>query len=258
MALDLAAAYGETHGHLAELAHGLSEHQLATIVPASPAWSVLDVVAHVTGLASDVVNGRIPAELDVVAGLTDAEQAARRDGLTADQVETRRGRSIADLLDEWDASARSLLEMFRGQRAFPRPMPFADAVLTTDVSVHAQDVRGTLGVPGDRESAAVSVSLVSYTTAVAIRLAQRGLPALRLRYEGKERVIGEGDPGATLEAERYEIVRALSGRRSRSQIRSMTWRGDPDPYVDLIPAYGPRDDDVVDLTEPVAVAASAR
>jgi hypothetical protein len=116
----------------------------------------------------------------------------------------------------------------------------------TDLAVHAQDVRGALGVPGDRDSAGVSVSLASYAAALGLRLAINGLPPLRIRYGAKERVAGQGDPGATWEGDRFEIVRALSGRRSRDQILAMTWTGDPTPYAPLIPAYGPRTDPIVE------------
>src|SRR6266700_514355 len=65
--LDLAAAYAETQARLAELVRDLPSERLATTVPASPAWDVKDVVAHLTGLAGDVLAGLIPAELDLMA-----------------------------------------------------------------------------------------------------------------------------------------------------------------------------------------------
>jgi uncharacterized damage-inducible protein DinB len=49
--IDLAEAYVETRRHLVEIARELSDDELGTTVPASPAWSVKDVVAHVTGIA---------------------------------------------------------------------------------------------------------------------------------------------------------------------------------------------------------------
>jgi hypothetical protein len=107
-------------------------------------------------------------------------------------------------------------------------------------------VRGALGRPGDRESAGVSAAFVGYCTATALRLAAGGLAPLRLRYGGKERLLGEGEPGATLSGDRFELFRAFGGRRSRDQILAMDWEGDPSPYVDLIPAYGPRSDPIVE------------
>jgi uncharacterized protein (TIGR03083 family) len=244
--LDLASAYQETQEHLAQIVRDLTEDALRTMVPASPDWSVKDVVAHVTGLAGDAVGGTIPDGLNPVEALNDPAQAVLREDLTAEQVAARRDRSIGEILDEWAGHLEPLLPMFRGEQPFPRPFAFADAILVTDLAVHAQDVRGALGVPGDRDSAGVSVSLASYAAALGLRLALNGLPPLRIRYGEKERIAGQGEPGATWEGDRFEIVRALSGRRSGDQIMAMRWTGDPAPYVSLIPAYGPRTDPIVE------------
>ena len=149
--LDLADAYAETQGNLADLVRELPADRLATIVPASPDWDVKDVVAHVTGIAGDTAGGTIPPELNPVEALTDPVQAERREALTAEQVTSRRGRSIEEILEEWDGHIEKLLPMMRGETPFPRQFPFADAIVLTDLAVHAQDVRGALEMPGDRE-----------------------------------------------------------------------------------------------------------
>jgi uncharacterized protein (TIGR03083 family) len=244
--LDLADAYAETQANLADLVRELPIDRLATVVPASPDWDVKDVVAHVTGIAADTAGGTIPPELNPVEALNDPAQAAMREALTADQVSSRRDRSIEEILDEWSGDLEQLLPMMRGETPFPRQFPFADAIVLTDLAVHAQDVRGALGVPGDRDSAGVSVALVSYATALGLRLAINGLPPLRIRYGKKERIAGQGEPGATWEGDRFEIFRALAGRRSGDQILAMAWTGDPTLYVPLIPAYGPRTDSIVE------------
>jgi uncharacterized protein (TIGR03083 family) len=196
-------------------------------------------VAHVTGVAADLATARIPPELDLVASLSDPEQAEMRDEVTAEQVASRRNRTIADIADEWNRHLNEVLAMIRGEKPFPRPVPFADAVLVTDLAVHAQDVRNATGRQGDRDSAGVRIALASYAAALMLRLAQHGLAALRLRYDGKERLVGDGEPGATLSGDRYEIFRALAGRRTVEQMLAMDWEGDPKPYVDVLPAYEP-------------------
>jgi uncharacterized protein (TIGR03083 family) len=213
---------------------------------------VKDVVAHVTGVAADVELGTVPAELDLVGALDDPALAAIREEMTARQVASRGALSLEAILAEWRGHLGALLAMIRGERPFPREVPFADAILVTDLAVHTQDVRGALGVPGDRDSAGMGVALASYGAIVGVRSRMRGLPALRL-HGGKERILGEdgGEPGASLSADRFQICRALSGRRSRAQILQMDWSGDPGPpYVGLIPAYGPREDDVVEEAAP--------
>ena len=240
--LDLARAYQDTQRSVAEFVRSLSQEQLQQNVPASPVWSVQDVVAHVAGLAGDVAYDRAPPDLDVVRALTDSAQAELRDSMTEKQVTSRRGRSLDEVLDEWNGALEDLIPMIRGERPFPRSVPFIDAALVTDVATHNQDIRNGVGSPGDRDTEGVSVALVSYVSALGLRLLMSGVPALRLRYDGKERVVGDGEPGATVSADRYELYRALAGRRSRDQILRLDWDGDPEPYVDLMPAYGPRSD----------------
>src|SRR5437762_367197 len=60
----------------------------AVAVPACPSWSVRDVLAHVTGLYSDIVSGNIGG--------------AATDAWTAAQVEARRSMTIDELLAESD------------------------------------------------------------------------------------------------------------------------------------------------------------
>ena len=240
--LDLARAYGDTQRNLSRFVRELSEEQRRLKVAASPDWSVQDVVAHVAGLAGDVAYDRAPPDLDVVRSLTDSAQAELRDAMTEKQVASRRGRSLEEILDEWTKALEDLIPMIRGERPFPRSVPFIDAALVSDVATHNQDIRNGVGAPGDRESEGVSVAFVAYAASLGLRLAMNGVPALRLKYDGKERIAGEGEPAATVAADRYELYRALAGRRSRDQILKLDWEGDPKPYVDLIPAYGPRSD----------------
>ena len=246
MAIDLAEAYEQTQANVGALVRDLPSDELSIVVPASPDWTVRDVVAHVTGIAADLGQGRIPLELDLVRSLADETLAAQRESMTARQVEERRSRAIGEVFDEWSGYLPTLLAMIRGDRPFPAPVPFADVIIVSDLAVHSQDIRGALRRQGDRESAAVSVALLSYLTAFGFKLREAGLPAVRFVYDGKERVAGDGEPVATVTAPRYEVFRMLAGRRSRAQILAMDWQGAPSAFVALIPAYGERLDDVVE------------
>lgn len=236
---DLADAYNETQTHLVDLVQDLGDEEVARQVPASPAWSVKDVVAHLTGTAADVVAGRPFADLNLLDAWKDPAQAASRDAMTAAQVEARRTSELKEILDEWGGHVERLLPMLSGEQAFPLPVPFTDEIVVIDLATHAQDVRGALGTPGDRDSAGVTAALRGYSAALELRIRAVGLPALRLRYGDSEHVLGEGAPAATLTGQRFEIYRALAGRRTAEQIRAMEWEGSPDRYLSLIPAYGP-------------------
>jgi len=89
----------------------------------------------------------------------------------------------------------------------------------------------------------VALSLQRYVAGLSQRIAAAGLPALRLCTERSEHIAGHGPPSSALTATAWELFRALSSRRSPSQIRSLRWSGDAEAYLPLLPAYGlPRND----------------
>jgi hypothetical protein len=237
---------------MAGLVRDLPDGELRTKVPASPAWTVRDVVAHVTGVAADVGGGSVPPELDLVRPLDDPTLAAHSGG--DDRAAGRlQARAVAGgHPGRVGGPPGCPAGHDPGRTPLPRQVPFADAILVTDLAVHTQDVRGALGVPGDRDSAGVGIALASCAAIVGLRLRMRGLPALRLRYGSKERMSAR----TTVSLERRcrpigsTSAGPCRGRRSRAQILAMEWDGDPGPYVDLNPAYGPREDDVVEETAP--------
>jgi hypothetical protein len=69
---------------------------------------------------------------------------------------------------------------------------------------------------------------------------------------GEDRfIVGSGEPVTTVEVDLYEFWRSALGRRSRAQMAAWTWSGDPAPYLQAIPRFGPTE---VALTEPAAPA----
>lgn len=243
MPVDLAAAYADIQRRM--LASATPE-TVDRPVPACPAWTVRDVVGHVAGLAKDAVAGSLPP-FDLVEMYRDESAARSRDTMTEQQVVRSRDLAFDDVVDEWRASTKSLLPMLRGEESFPGEPPFGvGSVLVTDLWVHDTDIGGALGRPRPADDASTSAALASYSFLVAQRVQSLGLAAMALQYDGKTRVLGTGEPAATVRAERYELARTLAGRRSRKQIAAMDWAGDPTPYLAIIPAYGERLDDLVD------------
>jgi hypothetical protein len=53
----------------------------------------------------------------------------------------------------------------------------------------------------------------------------------------REWVEGYGPPAAALAADPFELFRALSGRRSLDQVRTLARDGDPKPYLDVLSPY---------------------
>ena len=246
MALDTAAAYAETRGRLVELVRDCSEEELGRAVPACPLWSVADVIRHLTGVAEDYVAGDMRFDLNPVETWHTATGAASGDAFTAGHITRRAGVTLEQVITDWGTATERLLPVLRGEAPAPQAFPFIELAPVSDLAVHAQDVRGALARPGDRESAGVGIALASYAGGLGLRLSARGMPALRIRYGDRERVVGGDVPAATWTGDRYEVFRALAGRRSRRQIQAMGWEGDPSLYLPLIPAYGERTDDLIE------------
>src|ERR1700754_4043040 len=56
---DWGALYRQHVAALSELAPTLTDEQVASVVPGTPAWTVREVFAHLAGGASDAVTGRM-------------------------------------------------------------------------------------------------------------------------------------------------------------------------------------------------------
>jgi len=167
-------------------------------VPACPAWRVHDVVAHLTGLCTDILTGN-------VAG-------AATDPWTQAQVDARRDTSLTEVLDEWADAGPQVAAMVED---FPEPY---GRQVVADLAVHEHDIRGALDRPGARDSDAVDVGLAFLCNVlVAPAAEERGLAPVE----------------DVLIADDFELFRALTGRRSADQIRALRWRVDPEPYVPL-------------------------
>jgi hypothetical protein len=73
-------------------------------------------------------------------------------------------------------------------------------------------------------------------------LSPADIPPLRFDVGDKSYTAGEGEAAATVHASRFELFRAMSGRRSPEQIRAYRWEGDADPYIPYFYPYGARGD----------------
>ena len=214
----IAGCYLAVHERLAALATQLTDEQAATPVPATPGWTVHEVLAHLAAIPTDVLAGRL-------MGIPD-------DAHTAAQVAARQDRPLADLVQEWAANVHAMAD---GARAGLVP-----SNLAVDALTHEQDIRGALGLPPALSAGELRFCVDLYTGGCAGLLRADGLPALRLRGADTDldRVAGDGEPAAAVAAPEFELFRALSGRRSRHQVRGYDWTGDAAPYVDRFNVFG--------------------
>lgn len=237
--IDEIEEWTRAQGRVVDLAGRLSDGQLALRVPACPDWTVHDLLAHMVGLGADVVAGN---EVD-----------DHNEDWTRAQVEHRRGRPTAAVLDEW----RGLTEPLRAWMREHGTRPLGDVV------IHEQDLRGAVGVPGGKDTAGLRAVRDRFTGRLAARL--EGLPPLALRgarwrwvSDSRGGTVGAEGPDADVDAAvdaaavvvaapDFDLTRALVTRRSGAQLRAWTERGELEPHLDAFALLGPLP--AVDLTE---------
>jgi uncharacterized protein (TIGR03083 family) len=240
--VDIGDAYLEVQNRLIQTVEDAGD--LQTSVPACPGWSVHDVFAHHVGVVVGIATGDLGEFGAMSSGILeqwrDAEVQRVRDAWTAGQVQEGRLRDVPALTAEWRTATAEVLPMMRGEIAVPPTLPpFVGFILVNDLIVHETDIRAALRLPRASPSAALSIALGAYSFSLENRLRTVGLPALVMVYDGKERLVGDAPAGATVKADRHELLRVLAGRRTREQILDLEWTGDPDPYLDVLSEYGP-------------------
>lgn len=247
MPIDASAAYLDGKCSVVDAVRNATAEQLDSTVPATPLWTVTDVVRHVTGIAADLAAGTVPTDFNPIEDWQSDAGRDRGDAYTDHHVASRRDRRLDDVLAEWEQNTQRILPILRGEQPAPQPIPFIELIPVNDLAVHLHDIRGALQDPADRDTPLIALAFASYVAAFAMRLNARGLPAVRIRYgDGKERVTGAGEVAATWTGDRFDLFRALAGRRSNAQIAAMQWDGDPTPYLPLVSMYGVRADDLVE------------
>lgn len=217
MGHDHAAIYEGVRRRVTELVGGLDDAALDVEVAATPGWRIRDVVAHLAGSPADILAGRL--------------EGVATDSWTAAQVEARRDVAIADVLAQWERDAAVVAPLIGGFDPVPR------AMMLTDAWTHEQDLRTTLGRPGEREGDAVAFSFPNVT---------KGLVAswpdgLRIEHEDgvTELAVESAARPTTVRTNRFEVVRAATGRRSLDQISAWDWDGECRPEAMVLATFSP-------------------
>jgi hypothetical protein len=244
---DAAAAYRLVYGRIDALLRGRADVAELT-VPACPAWTVRQTLAHLAGVAQDIVS------LNLQGGATDLWTQA--------QVDRLGGNSIDELLDLWGQMIGPVTARLGQAPEGPAGQTVFDAL------THEHDIRSALGEPAFRtRDPAFAVAGGFLTTmldaiirqtelpaAVQLIIPTRhaGLPALRLMTPTMGSLqLGDPDTATDqliLEVSDFEALRAFGGRRSVRQLLALPWQGDP---TNLLRAFGnhairPPNDDLVE------------
>ena len=178
----IGAAYAELRERVSTLLRELPEDAASRPVPHCPKWTVRELAAHLVGVPDDVLNGRL--------------EGVTTEAWTQAQVDRRTGVSLADLADEWNA-----LSAFDG--VLPMIPPPTNAQVVFDSVTHEHDLRNAVGMPGGQDSLAIAVAhawLLDRTSDADEEL---------------------GAAVAASPASRFDLVRALSGRRTLAQVAEL-------------------------------------
>jgi uncharacterized protein (TIGR03083 family) len=202
-----ATAYRELRLRVTEVLATADAFALAGAAPATPGWSVHDLVAHLVGVPDDVVNGR----MDGLAS----------DAWTQAQVDKRADLPTAALVAEWEETGPAFEALLAAS-----PVEIAGQALF-DAASHEHDLRHAIGAPGARESDAVAEAWEW----VANARTRNGEHALCFVIDGYEQLSGTGEVVARIEAPRFELFRAVSGRRAAAEIEQYKWDREPEPTL---------------------------
>jgi uncharacterized protein (TIGR03083 family) len=231
-----------THGQVGRLLADLPTDAWTVMVPASPAWTVGDVVSHLaegertalavaTGQPLETAGGGLPADKEATGG--------RIDQWTAAQVAAHAGEAPAARLQAWEAASdawRWHLAAIEGDGWRQRvPWVLGPVSLRTlaqlrlhEAWLHGRDIAEAVGAGFDTEQATLAWMSDLAVRVIPGSLSRRGRAhpgaAIVVRLEGAGEwlvggAIGErpqtgGEPDLVLEAEPLAFVLRAAGRTS--------------------------------------------
>jgi hypothetical protein len=198
---------------ISALAEQLPE-DLFVAVPLRDDLTVRDVIAHLAATHAVVAGGEtVDFSRLCPAGWGDASA------------------SVPELIKAWEAAEAQLAAIVRDD-------PALAACLLTDTMAHEHDLRTAADQPACRDDPSVIAALETLAAGLSQRIADRGLPALRVTVEQWGTIAGEGPARRCLVADRFEFVRGMTGRRSAAQVSRWNWSDEPSDYLEVLSATG--------------------
>lgn len=237
---DLTSAYRSFRLRLTALGRSLDPTIADTKTPTCPDWSAKDVLAHMAGIAADILDGNV--EEAATEAWADAQVAKRRDA------------SMSEVLDEWDTKG-PILEELLSKVATNIAFQFY-----LDAFTHEWDLRQAVGsAPAAPDYALVAHTVPMLINGLATRLEERLLTPVDLVLHGLPtgRYVAtlDGSPDdrdhrerASIELHIFEFLRLAMGRRSQSQIEALLGTAGlrSGSWVDAFVFWSVNDHEIVD------------
>ena len=181
------------------------------MAPATPEWRVRDILAHMSGVNTDIVNGNL--------------NGVASDAWTDAQVghAARLGRRARSSTSGRRTAARS--------RRTPPMLGSAAGQWVYDACTHEHDIRHALGAPGARDSDAVAIAFEWGTDRLGDWPRRPGCArhSCSTPTAAVPRPSAPAKPRAAVRVDRFEVIRAMTGRRSVAQMEAYGWDGPPCP-----------------------------
>ena len=210
---ELPEIWDATRARIAALFDGLPEHAGALPLSTVPGATVKDVVVHLLGTLAKAADDPVALcqrAFSVPAGIGPENLSA-----------------LPELVAAWQASAKDV----RNRLASCSNLA---SYLITDAVMGEHDLRAALNAAGARDDIAVKVALDELSGRFSDRVDASGLPPLRVTVEQWGTIAGTGRAITCVVADRFEFVRAMSGRRAAAEIHRWNWGGDADVYIPAI------------------------
>ena len=209
----------DTLERVGALATSSTHEQLAAPIAAADGRTIPDLLALLSGLIDDALDGTVRGLFDV--------------GHTSGSV----GELVARLRER----APRVAEMIHSNTETIR--------LVSELASVEQDIRSALDQHGARDDDAVVLSIEYLAGVLAQRLSAAGVPGLRLTCEqwGYDTAVTCHE---ILVADRFELFRAMNGRRSADEVRRWMWSSDPASYLPHLAVWGSLRDTDLDEIDP--------
>ena len=224
--------YAVGYRYLRTIIDPLDESQLALTCPHCPEWSIRDVFSHLMLVIDPTPDPGVPENYDktVFASLVNADPEAQaraaevRDSYWNDAVAAVRSLPTAELFDRWERSIELLDPTNRPPHG--------------DFAVQLGDLDEALGHSGARELEIQTMALKGYSFVSNGHLQVNGLPTVSVIGTSPDAKGGDRESEHVVNGSTYELVRALTGRRTIAEGDEMLdWGTTPDDTKEMFPVY---------------------
>jgi uncharacterized protein (TIGR03083 family) len=206
------------------LVDSLTPEELAARNTCCPEWSNQDVVAHHIHFA-----GAETFPDTILTALREPDQAAyeaslqERDGWTGAGVAARRGRSLRELWDEWDAIREA-----NPDEHYP----------TVDLTMHLFDIEESLDrVDRERPELAFD-ALLGYVNWFLVDKLRAAGEELTIRPTDIDHEIAFFDDAPAVSGTAYDLLRCVGGRRTRAEADTLLeWGSTSEQARSLLSVY---------------------